>query len=279
MAVKITNDYKATIKKSVASYNRKITYYRKKGYRNLPSKTSVKAITGLENRKLINRELKLMSNLNKKSLDAIVVKNELSSIYERNYFNEKLKASKKALRIRIKNIGETEFKVAGRGAGFTYNDRFKLLYKELDEGLNYGRLRNDKLISNMRKYQKISSTSFADYLKMSKDEKQSFMNLLARSETPYINPKIKQSFIDSLNDLGYAYGIDKSKLAIIEKKIMGLSDDDFDRVFTQDLAMQKVFDYYYIMKMQLGSNAFENKNEVEGLFDALYSNIDEIISL
>lgn len=279
MAVKISKDYKATIRKSVASYNQKISYYSKKGYTNLPSKASVKSISNLGSRKSINRELKLLSQFNKKTLDPIVINNNLTSTFERKYFNEKVKASKLALKKRIKEIGNMELKTAGKGAGFTYNDRFDLLYGNISSGLNKGKIRNDKLISNMRKYEKISSTSFKEYLKMSKDEKESFMNLLARAENPYINPKIRDNFIDSLNDLGYAYGIDNKKLTLIEKKLKGLSVEEFDKVFTQDLAMQKIFDYYYVMKMQLGANAFDNQAEVTDLFDTLYDNIDEIVGV
>lgn len=279
MAVRITNDLKATIRKMVASYNRKISYYNKKGIENLPSKASVKQITSLGSRKAINRELKLLSGFNRKSVDTIVVNNTKSTTFERNYFNEKVRASKSALKTRIKTLGKMELKTAGKGAGFTYNDRFNLLYGNINEGLNKGRIRNDKLISNMRKYEKISTTSFKDYLNMNKSEKENFMNLLARAENPYINPKVKESFLESLTDLGYAYGIDNKKLSLIESKLKGLSNEEFDKIFTQDLAMQKIFDYYYIMKMQLGRNAFENQNDVNDLFDTLFDNIDEIIQV
>ena len=279
MAVKITNDLRATIRKSVASYNRKISYYNKKGIVNLPSKASVKAIINLGSRKAINRELKLMGGFGRKSVKGIIVDNELVPSYEREYFNERVKASKKALKNRIKAIGEMELKTAGKGAGFTYSDRFNLLYGSINKGLQNGKIRSDKLISNMRKYEKINTTSFKDYIKMSDSEKEAFMNLLARSENPYINPKLRDSFIESLNDLGYAYGIDPEKMAEIEKKLKGLSPEEFDKIFSQDLAMQKMFDYYYIMKMQLGANAFDNQEEVRDLFDTLYDNIDEIVSL
>lgn len=277
MAVKISNDLRATIRKMVASYNRKLTYYGKKGYTNLPLKASTKYISNLGSKKAITRELKLLGSLNRKSIDKTIYKNILTSSFERGYFETKVRASKLALKTRINDLARTEFKVAGKGAGFTYADRFNLLYGDIDQGLKNGKIRNDKLISNMRKYQKISTTSFKDYLNMSKDEKESFMNLLARAENPYVNPKLKQSFIDSLNDLGYAYGIDKEKLAEIEKKIKGLSDSEFERIYTQDLAMQKMFDYYYLMKMQLGVNSFDNQDEVNDLFSTLYDNIDEII--
>ena len=277
MAVNVSSELRATIRKMVASYNRKISYYDKKGYTNLPLKASTRTIAELGSKKAINRELKLLGSFGKKSVEKILINNKLVTSFEKAYFNSRVSASKLALKGRIKEIASTEFKIAGKGAGFTYADRFNLLYGDIDKGLKNGRIRNDKLISNMRKYEKISTTTFKDYINMSDEEKESFMNLLTRAENPYVNPKLKQSFIDSLNDLGYAYGIDKEKLALIEKKLKGLSNEEFERIFTQDLAMQKMFDYYYLMKMQLGVNSFDNQGEVNDLFDTLYDNIDEIV--
>lgn len=279
MAVKITNDLRATIRKKVASYNQKISYYSKKGYTNLPLKASTRQIASLGSRKAINRELKLLSNFNKKSMSPVIVNNQKVPSFEKEYFTQKVNASKIALRKRIKEIGKLEFKTAGRNAGFTYNDRFDLLYGDIESGLQKGRIRSDKLISNMRKYEKISATSFKDYAEMSNTEKEAFINLLNRAENPYINPKLRDSFLESLNDLGYAYGIDSEKMAEIEKKIKSLSNTEFDKIFTQDLSVQKIFDYYYVMKMQLGKNVLDNQDEVEDLFNTLYDNIDEIIKL
>lgn len=279
MAVRLDKNLRATIDKIVASYNQKLRYYDKKGYTGLPSKASVKRIKSLSSRKAINKELTLLKELNKSSLEKVYYGDLVGTRYEKKYFEDRLKSSKLALRKRIKNIGKMEFKTAGKGAGFTYADRFDLLYGNIDEGLNKGRIRSDKLISNMRKYERISTTSYKDYLSMSKEEKESFMNLLERAETPYINPKLKEQFLNSMNDLGYAYGIDKEKLALIEKKVTSLNNDEFDRVFTRDLAVQKIFDYYYLMKMQLGRNSIENQEEVKDLFETLYSNIDEIVKI
>lgn len=275
--VKMTSNYKATIKKVVASYNRKLSYYKKKGIEGLPEKASVKKITGLGSIKTINRELRLLSSLNKKSISPIVVKNNLYTSFEKKYFQEKVKASKLALRNRIKEIGKIELKTAGRGAGFTYNDRFDLLYGNINEGLNKGRIRSDKLISNMRKYERISTTSFKDYVEMSKDEKKAFMNLLDRAENPYVNQKLKEQFLNSLNDLGYAYGIDNQKLSVIEENLNSLTNEEFEKVFSHDLAVQKIFDYYYLMKLQLGRNSLDNQSDVQDLFDTLYDNIGEIV--
>lgn len=279
MAIKISNDLRATIRKSVASYNRKLSYYGKKGITNLPARASTKTIIDLGSRKAINRELKLMGSFGKKSIENIVVGNDLVPSYEKIYFESRVNASKKALRDRIKAIGKMELKTAGKGAGFTYNDRFNLLYGNINKGLSNGRIRSDKLISNMRKYEKINSTTFRQFIKMGKEEKEAFMNLLTRAENPYVNPKLRDSFIESLNDLGYAYGIESDKMAEIEKKLKSLSPEEFDKIFSEDLAMQKMFDYYYIMKMQLGANAFDNQTEVKDLFDTLYDNIDEIVKI
>lgn len=279
MAVRISNDLRATIRKAVASYNRKLSYYGKKGITNLPSRASTKSIIDLGSRKAINRELKLMGSFGKKSVESVVYNGVYAPSYEKTYFETRVKASKSALRQRIKAIGEMEIKVAGKGAGFTYKEKFNVLYGSMKSALEEGKLRNDKLISNIRKYQKISHTSFKEYMNMSKQEKEAFMNLLARSENPYVNPKLKENFIESLNDLGYAYGIDPEKMAEIESKLRSLSPEEFDKIFSQDLAMQKIFDYYYIMKMQLGVNVFDNQADVRDLFDTLYDNIDEIVKI
>ena len=276
MAVRLDKSLRATIDKVVASYNRKITRYRKQGY-SVPEKTNYAKIIELGNRKAINRELQLMSNLNKKTLDKYVYKGVITTDYEATYFKKKVQTSKRLLRNRIRKISEIEFKTAGKKAGFTYGDRFNLLYSDLDTSLKKGRLRNDKLISNMRKYERVSTTSYGEYLKWTKKEQESFMNLLNRIENPYINSRLRDSYIDALTDLGYAYGYDKEKLAILEDKIKSLSPEEFEKIFTEDLSVQRVFSYYDILKMNTGKNMVENKDDVFNLYDTLFSNIDEII--
>ncbi len=276
MAVRLDKNLRATIDKVVASYNSKITRYKKQGYIT-PEKTSFKQIASLGSRASINRELKLLQNLSKKTLDKYVYNGILTNKYEENYFKKKIQTSKRLLRNRIKKISEIEFKTAGKKAGFTYGDRFNLLYGNLDSALKNGQLRNDKLISNMRKFERIATTSYSDYLTMGEDARIAFMNLLARVENPYINPRLRDSYIESLTDLGYAYGYDKDKLAILEKKIKSLSPEEFEKVFSEDLAMQRVFSYYDILKMNTGTNIMDNKDDVFNLYDTLYENIDEII--
>lgn len=276
MAVRLDKDLRATIDKIVASYNRKITRYKKEGLKT-PEKTSFKQIASLGSRKSIKRELNLLSGLNKKSLNKYVYKGILTNKYEETYFKKKIATSKRLLRNRIKKISEIEFKTAGKKAGFTYGDRFNLLYSDLDKSLKNGRLRNDKLISNMRKYERIATTNYKDYLSMNEKERESFLSLLNRVENPYVNPKLRDSYIESLTDLGYAYGYDKEKLAILEAKIKSLSPEEFEKVFTEDLAMQRVFSYYDILKMNTGTNIMDNKEDVFNLYDTLFNNIDEII--
>lgn len=278
MAVRLDKNLRATIDKIVASYNRKITRYKKAGLKT-PEKTSFQDIISLGSRKSINRELKLLSNLNKKLLEKYVYRGVLTTDYERNYFENKIKTSKRLLKTRIKKISNMEFKNAGKKAGYTYADRFNLLYGDLDSALKNGKLRNDKLISNMRKYERLTTTSFNDYLKMNNKEKESFMNFLNKVENPTINPRLRDSYLESLTDLGYAYGYDREKLAILEGKIKSLSPEEFEKVFTEDLAMQRVFAYYDVLKMNLGSNTIDNKEDVFNLYDTLFDNINEIISL
>lgn len=276
MAVRLDKTLRATIDKVVASYNRKITRYKKAGYK-VPEKVTFSDILSLGSRKSINRELKLMTNLTKKNLDTYVYKGISTNKFESDYFKKKISTSKRMLKSRIKKISEIEFKTAGKKAGFTYADRFNLLYSDLDSSLKKGRLRNDKLISNMRKYERISTTSYKDYLNMSEKEKSSFLNLLNRVENPYVNPRLKDSYLESLTDLGYAYGYDKDKLLLLEEKIKSLSPEEFEKVFTEDLAVQRVFAYYDILKMNTGSNMLENKEDVFNLYDTLFDNIDDII--
>lgn len=276
MAVRLDKNLRATIDKVVASYNSKITRYKKQGYIT-PEKTSFKQIASLGSRASIKRELKLLQNLSKKTLDKYVYNGILTNKYEESYFKKKIQTSKRLLRNRIKKISEIEFKTAGKKAGFTYGDRFNLLYGDLDSALKNGQLRNDKLISNMRKFERIATTSYGDYLQMSEESKNAFMSLLNRVENPYVNPRLRDSYIESLTDLGYAYGYDKDKLAILEKKIKSLSPEEFEKVFSEDLAMQRVFSYYDILKMNTGTNIMDNKDDVFNLYDTLYANIDEII--
>lgn len=276
MAVRLDKNLRATIDKVVASYNRKITKYKKLGYK-VPEKTTYFDVIKLGNRKSINRELKLLSAFNKKSLDPYVYKGVLTNKYEADYFKKRITSTKRILKNRIKKISEIEFKAAGKKAGFTYADRFDLLYSDLASSMNIGRVKNDKLLSTMRKYEIISGTNYSDFLKMSNADKEAFLNLLNRSENPYVNPKLRDNYVDSLLDLGYAYGYDKDKLKIITEKIKSLKAEEFEKVFTEDLAVQRVLSYYNVLKMSLGKNILDNKNDVFDLYDTLFENIDSII--
>ena len=276
MAVRLDKDLRATIDKVVASYNRKISYYKRQGFNVLPEKTSYQEIVSLGSRKAIQKELKLMGNLNRKNLDTMVYKGRLSTLYEKEAFESKVNHAKKLLRGRIKKLANIELKEYGKGAGFTMGDRFNIL--NVSEGVRKGRVRSDKLIANVRRYERVSSTSYGDYLEGTSNFKESFKNLLARIEAPFINKKLKDSYIESLTDLGHAYGYDKEKLAEMEKKIKSLSNEEFEKLFTEDVSVKRVFSYYAIMKMSVGANIMENQDEVIDLYDSLYDNLDEMIA-
>lgn len=276
MAVRLDKDLKATIKKIVASYNRKINYYTKKGIQGLPSKTSYKEIVNLDNRRLIKKELASMQKLNSKTVDRIVYNNNLATIYERDYISKRLRSDKKILRARIKKLAGTEYKYLGQSTGVTMGDRLSMV--NLTNAMRSGSLRNDKLISSLRKYERLSSISTKDYFSMTDKEKESFKALLNRIENPYINKKLKESYLESLTDLGYSYGYDKEKLLIMENRLKKLSNEEFEKLFSEDIGLQKVFSYYDIMKLNLGSNVLENKNEVFELYDNLFDNLDQLLS-
>jgi Golgi nucleoside diphosphatase len=165
----------------------------------------------------------------------------------------------------------------GKSTGFTMGDRFNI--NELTGALKNGKIRNDKLISNIRKYERLSTTDFSSLFSPDKkDLKESFEELLNRIENPVINKKLKESYLESLTDLGYAYGYDKEKLAEIEKKLKSLSNEEFEKLFTEDIGMQRVFSYYDILKMNMGSNFLDNQEDVFSLYDNIYDNLDEIIA-
>ena len=42
--------------------------------------------------------------------------------------------------------------------------------------------------------------------------------------------------------------------------------------------MQRVFSYYDILKMNMGSNFLDNQEDVFSLYDNIYDNLDEIIA-
>lgn len=276
MAVRLDKDLRATIDKVVASYNRKINYYKRQGFNVLPEKTTYQEIVNLGSRKAIKQELKLMENLNRKNLDSMIYNGNLTTRYEMNYYKAKINRAKRILRGRIKNLSKTELKMYGKSTGFTMGDRFNI--NELTGALQQGKIRSDKLIANIRKYDRLRMLDLSDLLKPDfSDLKESVKNLLNRVENPLINTKLKESYLESLTDLGYAYGYDKDKLAEIEKKLKGLSNEEFEKLFTEDIGMQRVFSYYDILKMNIGSNFLDNQEDVFNLYDNLYNNIDDII--
>lgn len=271
MAVRLDKDLRATIDKVVASYNRKINYYKRQGFNVLPEKTSYQEIINLGSRKAIQKELKLMENLNRKNLDTMVYNGNLTTKYELNYFKSKINRAKRILRGRIKKLASTELKMYGKSTGFTMGDRFNI--NDYTGALKQGKIRNDKLISNIRKYERLSTTSYSNYL----EDSFSIDALINRIENPLVNKKLKESYLESLTDLGYAYGYDKDKLLEIEKKLKGLSNEEFEKLFTEDIGMQRVFSYYDILKMNMGSNFLDNQEDVFSLYDNIYGNLDSII--
>lgn len=275
MAVRLDKDLRATIDKVVASYNRKIRYYEKQGIEGLPPKTSFQEIIDLGSRKSIMRELNALTKLNRKSIDRVVLNGNLTTTYEKEYIEGEIKRAKRLLKSRIKKLSSMELKQYGKGAGFTMGDRFAMT--NLTGAMKNGRIRSDKLIANLRKYERVSDTSSSDYIDMSPNEKRSFKNLLNRIFNPYINKKLKDSYLEAFSDLGYAYGYDSKKMAEIEKKLKKLSNEEFEKLFTEDVAVKKIFDYYSIMKINLGANTLENQEAVFDLYDNLYDNLDEMI--
>lgn len=275
MAVRLDKTIRATIDKIVASYNRKITSYRKKGL-STPEKTSFSEIISLGSRKSINRELKRLQSLNIKNVENVVFKGQMVSNFEKTNIEKRMRLSKRLLKNRIKKLAGTEYKMFGKNAGYTMGDR--AMFLDLEKRLNNGQLRSDKLISNLRKLQRLENTSIEDYFKMDKNEKESFINLLNRSETPYINPKLKENYLEALTDLGHHYGYDSKKLAEIEKKLKTLSNEDFEKIFTEDLGIRKILSYYDILKINLGYNDVrENMESVINLYDNIYDNINQIM--
>lgn len=277
MAVRLDKNLRATIDKVVASYNSKLYRYKKKGL-SVPERTSYQKIISLGSRKSINRELSRLSSFNIKSNENIIYKGNMISSFEKNNFDTRTALSKKLLKKRIRALGKTEYTIYGNKTGYTMRDR--ALFLRLNEQLDKGQIRSDKMISNLRKLQRLESTSFDDYLKMDSSERESFMNLLNRIENPYINPKLKESYLESLTDLGYHYGYDPKRLAEIEEKLKQISNEDFEKLFTEDIGIRKILSYYDILKINLGRNndSIEaNREAVIDLYDNIYSNINQIM--
>ena len=275
MAVRLDKTLRATIDKVVASYNRKISRYKKLGY-NVPKKAKYMDIASLPSRKSILSELKNMQKLNIKNVDSIVFKGHLTTIFEKQSLEKRLKKSTRLLKNRIIKLANTEFKMYGKETGYTFGDRasFLNLYNKLDKG----QLRGDKLISSLRKYQRLSNTSLEDYYNFSESERESFNNLLTRIENPYINSKLKDNYLEALSDLGYAYGYDNEKLANMEKKLKKLTNAEFEKLFTEDLGIRKILSYYDILKINLGANNIsDNRESVFDLYDNIYDNLDKIL--
>ncbi|MBO7696524.1 MAG: hypothetical protein J6T10_28185 [Methanobrevibacter sp.] len=275
MAVRLDKNLRATIDKVVASYNRKITRYKKLGYAT-PSKVSYYDIAGMSSRKNILKELKMMSSYNKKTASKALMMGKWTSGYEQSYIKEHMKTSKKALEKQIKTLMNTEYKIMGNKAGFTMGD--KAMMSNLMNNLDNGNIKSDKLISALRKYKILNETDIKDYYSMDEEKKEAFKRLLYRAENPYVNPELKTNYIEMLEDLGYAHGYDQKKLKELVKKIKGMNGAEFDKLFSEDLGVRKLTNYYAILKINMGSeNSLDNVDEVRDLFDNLYGNIDELI--
>lgn len=275
MAVRLDKNLRATIDKVVASYNRKITRYKKLGYAT-PSKVSYFDIAGMSSRKNILKELKMMSSYNKKTASKALMMGKWTSGYEQRYIKEHMKTSKKALEKQIKTLMNTEYKIMGNKAGFTMGD--KAMMSNLMNNLDNGNIKSDKLISALRKYKILNETNIKDYYSMDEEKKEAFKRLLYRAENPYVNPELKTNYIEMLEDLGYAHGYDQKKLKELVKKIKGMNGAEFDKLFSEDLGVRKLTNYYAILKINMGGeNSLDNVDEVRDLFDNLYGNIDELI--
>lgn len=278
MAVRLDKDLRATIDKVVASYNRKLSYYSRKGIKGLPEKTSFKKIVNLGSRKLIKNELKSLSKLNSKTIGNFLNQGKFISNYEYDKISKRLSRSKRTLKLRIKRLANIEYKKYGSKAGYTMGD--KIVMEDMYGSLDKGYIKSDKLISSLRKYERLSKINAKDYFNLSSEEKESIINLLNRVDNPYINPDLKKNYLEALTDLGYNYGYDQKKLAEIEKKLSEITPEQFEKIFTEDLGIRRILSYYDIMKMNLsrgiGIDA-RDKQEVFDIYDSIYDNINEII--
>lgn len=278
MGVRLDKELRATIDKVVASYNRKISYYMKKGYKGLPSKTSFREIANLGSRKLIKNELSALSKLNRKTVGSFLNQGRFVSDYEYGKIATRITRSKRALKLRINKLANLEYKKFGAKAGFTMSD--KVVMEDMYGSLGKGYIKSDKLISSLRKYQRLEKISAKDFFNLSKDEQESIINLLNRIDNPYINPDLKKNYLEALTDLGYNYGYDSKKLAEIEKKLSQLSPEEFEKVFTEDLGVRRILSYYDIMKMNLAKGIgvdSRDKEEIFDIYDNIYNNLNEII--
>lgn len=278
MAVRLDKTLRATIDKVVASYNRKIAYYYKKGIRGLPQKTSYQDIVNLGSRKLIKNELKALSKLNKNTVKNFLQNNKFYSIYEEDKIATRITRSKRALKNRIQRLAKIEYKKYGKKAGFTMGD--KVVMEELYGSLGKGYIKSDKLISSLRKYERLSRINAKSFLELTDSEKESYVNLLNRIDNPYVNPDLKKNYLDALTDLGYHYKYDSKKLAELEKKLKGLTPEQFEKVFTEDLGVRRILSYYDIMRININNGLGvedRNRQDVFDIYDNIYSNIDQII--
>lgn len=259
MAIRYDKKLNAEIRKQVNNFNAKIRYYEKQGKLLLPEKVSISDIKDTSyTRQDIRRKLNRLKRLNKKSVELVTSKGGVTStIYEkRNLEIEFMRASRK-INNKIKKFKQTRVRSFGKNEDVTIAEMFG---EEMQNVMSKRQILNENKISNLN-------------LK----ERERLKRLLTRINNQQISPTFKNNYIDALTSTGYFYDYDTDKLKTIEDKLDKLTDEDFTSLFSSDVGIKSILDYYKLLKMQSGFNPSDAKDDVKQVYDAIYDNIDDIL--
>ena len=261
MAIRYDKKLNQEINKTIRNFNQKIARLEKSD-RDLilPTKITKKQLKSeVITRNELKRKLKELQRYSNRGIEQTITTRGGVTLSKYELANIKRESArvKRNLTREIKKLQETKPKVFGKIQATTFAKMGDSRYLNLvtkREALN-------------KDLTKISSEQF--------ERQQRLIAKIGKNQR-YMNNVFKDNYFEMLTDLGYYYNYDEAKLREIKNKIYKLSPEQFYKLFNEEKSIKAITEYYGT-RTGMFVDPDSMKDDVKGLYDALYENIDDIL--
>lgn len=263
MAIRYTNKTKLNIQRVLRNYNQKIKRLEKLNKDvELPERLNFTQLKSeVKTRRELNRKLNQLRRYSKRGIEETITTKGGVTTSKYNIENVKREniRIKKALTREIHYMEQTNPTIGGIEVATSFASMGDPQYNELLAK----RETLEEPIENLTEEQ------FKNREKL--------LSKISR-EQDYINENFKATYLEMLNELGYFYEYDSSKLEHIAERIGTLPRNKFDKLFKEEQAVKDIIYHYLRMFQGINIKNWEAaKEEVWNLYDILYDNLDLIM--